>query len=210
MVGGGIRQKRFLVILKCSPKFAFAYEAMPYGEGIVRQRATLRCSPKFAFAYTLESVVITTEQIYTMENDANEMSEWVGTNPFILRQEQERLDKLCGHIFNLTAEVTRLKKGDFTAIEFQNLCHSLGDDCKQADFESGCAAYQKKLFGSCERDRLLAKVAELQKSLCDAREWAARLEKVVMGLLPENRVVCGSCGFEVGKRNFCGVGVKCQ
>lgn len=57
-------------------------------------------------------------------------------------------DRLHGKIEKLEAEITRLKRGDFTEEEFQNLCHNLSekveDECK---FKEGCIAYQKKLFG---------------------------------------------------------------
>lgn len=47
----------------------------------------------------------------------------------------------------LRAENERLKRGDFTSEEFQNLCHNLSEENKVAFFE-GCSSYQKKLFGS--------------------------------------------------------------
>ena len=47
----------------------------------------------------------------------------------------------------LEAEVERLKRGDFTDDEFQNLCHNL-PQAKMVCFQKGCEEYQKKLFGS--------------------------------------------------------------
>lgn len=46
----------------------------------------------------------------------------------------------------LLAEIDRLKRGDFTEEEFQNLCHNFSADdvCR---FRRGCLAYQAKLFG---------------------------------------------------------------
>ena len=46
----------------------------------------------------------------------------------------------------LAAEVERLKRGDFTEEEFQNLCHNFSEDdvCR---FKQGCEEYQRKLFG---------------------------------------------------------------
>ena len=43
-------------------------------------------------------------------------------------------------------EIKRLKEGDFTEEEFQNLCWKFGesDYCR---FRNGCFAYQKKMFG---------------------------------------------------------------
>lgn len=44
-------------------------------------------------------------------------------------------------------EIARLKAGNFTEEEFQNLCHnfSADDACR---FKKGCEEYQKKLFGN--------------------------------------------------------------
>ncbi len=47
----------------------------------------------------------------------------------------------------LREEIARLKRGDFTPEEFQNLCHNMNPNCKREDFESGCLKYQNKLFG---------------------------------------------------------------
>jgi hypothetical protein len=47
-------------------------------------------------------------------------------------------------------EVERLKRGDFTPEEFQNLCHNLSEDDKEK-FVEGCREYQKKLFGESDK-----------------------------------------------------------
>lgn len=59
-------------------------------------------------------------------------------------------------IKELDKELVRLKRGDFTPEEFQNLCHNRHEKegCTAKDFFDGCAAYQKSLFGKSERDRL--------------------------------------------------------
>lgn len=56
------------------------------------------------------------------------------------------------------SELIRLKRGDFTNEEFQNLCHNRHEKegCTAKDFFDGCAAYQKNLFGRSERDQLVA------------------------------------------------------
>lgn len=43
-------------------------------------------------------------------------------------------------------EIERLKSGNLTAEEFQNLCHNLTTD-DRAVFEVGCREYQNELFG---------------------------------------------------------------
>lgn len=47
-------------------------------------------------------------------------------------------------------EIERLKRGDFTAAEFQRLCHNLPEHCTRQVFKAGCEAYQEKLFGKEE------------------------------------------------------------
>lgn len=51
----------------------------------------------------------------------------------------------------LLAEIDRLKAGDFTEDEFQNLCHKFGPD-DRCRFEAGCREYQDKLFGPKEAE----------------------------------------------------------
>lgn len=58
----------------------------------------------------------------------------------------------------LKAEIERLKRGDFTEDEFQNLCHKF-DDSDAKRFVEGCRQYQDKLFG-CERMKLLREESE--------------------------------------------------
>lgn len=49
----------------------------------------------------------------------------------------------------LIAEIRRLKRGEFTADEFQSLCHHRDErpGCTAAEFKAGCEAYQARLFG---------------------------------------------------------------
>jgi hypothetical protein len=53
----------------------------------------------------------------------------------------------------LLAENERMKRGDFTPDELQNLCHNLSEHDKEAFFK-GWAAYQKKLFGCAHIEQL--------------------------------------------------------
>jgi len=45
-------------------------------------------------------------------------------------------------------ELDRLKRGDFTENEFQNLCHQF-EDKDVYKFANGCVEYMNKLFGQC-------------------------------------------------------------
>lgn len=46
----------------------------------------------------------------------------------------------------LKTEISRLKEGNFTPEELQNLCHNLKTD-KLEEFRAGCRSYQCQLFG---------------------------------------------------------------
>jgi hypothetical protein len=68
------------------------------------------------------------------------------------RYEKElELTNLKQQLADTTAEVERLKSGDFTKEELQNLCHNLSEDDEQR-FRQGCSDYQKKLFGCNGRE----------------------------------------------------------
>lgn len=63
----------------------------------------------------------------------------------------EDVMKLVVEVRRLRAEESRLRKGDFTEEEFQNLCHNL-DDGDERRFKAGCEEYQRKLFGRAYGD----------------------------------------------------------
>lgn len=52
----------------------------------------------------------------------------------------------------LQGEITRLKEGDFTPEEFQNLCHN-NYPCSLKEFRQGCRDYQCWLFGAATVSR---------------------------------------------------------
>lgn len=54
-------------------------------------------------------------------------------------------------VVQLESEINRLKEGNFTAEECQNLCHNL-QNVTLPVFDAGCKLYQEKLFGKeqCE------------------------------------------------------------
>lgn len=49
----------------------------------------------------------------------------------------------------LADEVERLRRGEFTPEEFQNLCHNTDTQAGFDAFADGCEAYQRKMFGRC-------------------------------------------------------------
>lgn len=65
-------------------------------------------------------------------------------------------------IEELQNEIERLRKGDFTEEEFQNLCPNMDGD-RFENFCNGCDLYQRKLFGKCRTDELRDELAEQLK-----------------------------------------------
>jgi hypothetical protein len=106
---------------------------------------------------------------------------------------------------NLSAEVKRLREGDFTEAEFQNLCHNLkvdGRPVTAADvcrFSDGCTGYQRKLFGAelvnaAYKMQTDALMAELLRA---AEGTGATV--VESGL----NAKCGTCRHRDGKQQWC-------
>jgi hypothetical protein len=75
-------------------------------------------------------------------------------------------------------EIDRLKRGDFTPEEFQNLCHDL-NDADRDHFCDGCEQYQIKLFGSSPITELKAELAAL--TVPAVGSWAWALEQMKAG-----------------------------
>lgn len=67
--------------------------------------------------------------------------------------ENSQIEFLKDLVIRLNNEVCRLKNGDFTEEEFQNLCHNMkvdGHPVTEDDicrFKTQCELYQQKLFG---------------------------------------------------------------
>lgn len=103
-----------------------------------------------------------------------------------VQEQKERAQFICetvNRIAELEAELTRLKRGEFTPEEFQRLCHHWDErpGCTREAFEQGCREYQKKLFGegTCETG-----VSVEEKVICALRkpeeqrlEMNAKLER---------------------------------
>jgi len=57
--------------------------------------------------------------------------------------------ELVRRLMSAEAEVTRLRRGEFTPQEFQDLCHNKSVQDGFEAFADGCETYQEKLFGRC-------------------------------------------------------------
>lgn len=55
--------------------------------------------------------------------------------------------RLLANIHELKAELTRLKRGDWTPDEIHDICHNLHGKVGPQEFADGCAAEQHKLYG---------------------------------------------------------------
>lgn len=66
----------------------------------------------------------------------------------------EAVVRLLTEKVRIENEVRRLKRGDFTPEEFQNLCHHRDEKpgCTPEEFAAGCAEYQRKLFGGAAEE----------------------------------------------------------
>lgn len=66
-------------------------------------------------------------------------------NAYAIRGEVRKL------LRRLVEEVKRLRRGEFTPEEFQNLCHNTDIQAGFDAFADGCEAYQRKMFGQCRK-----------------------------------------------------------
>jgi len=57
--------------------------------------------------------------------------------------------ELVRRLMSVEAEVMRLRRGEFTPQEFQDLCHNKSVQDGFEAFADGCETYQEKLFGRC-------------------------------------------------------------
>lgn len=125
----------------------------------------LRC-----FAEILADAPNYTESKFELTGHSNGEAKWItvtvlksfGKTPHELRKVAE-------------AEVARLKSGDFTPEEFQNLCHKFDEKDHKA-FCDGCEAYQKKLFGESPITKLKE---DLERQTSYAKEGWRFVSKLI-------------------------------
>lgn len=88
-----------------------------------------------------------------------------------------------GCVSCLADEVARLKRGEFTEEELQELCHNLGEEDADAFF-AGCCQYQHKLFGDTAVARALERAAAVVEAASPSigEERAAELAKEIRAL----------------------------
>jgi hypothetical protein len=104
----------------------------------------------------------------------------------------------------LLEEVKRLRNGDLTPQELQNVCHNLHQkkiDCTRQEFRLGCDLMIEKLFGPEDARTDFQKGADMRveaaiKTRLQYQEElaAAYLQKV--GIPPEEAVLCEQTGAD--------------
>lgn len=88
------------------------------------------------------------------------------------------LDLVYESFQQLRSENARLRSGNFTEGELQNLCHELGRSEKHDDrqaFFDGCARYQKQLFGEADREQYQRQLHEAAREINCAGPLAHRI-----------------------------------
>ena len=100
-------------------------------------------------------------------------------------EELKQAKELQKEVEALKAEVDRLKRGDFTPEEFQNLCHNK-DEKNECAFKNGCIEYWTKLgFSTALPNDMLVDYSPLEMELakhymlaCDWCEGMGSVEGV--------------------------------
>ncbi len=87
--------------------------------------------------------------------------------------ETQVLAALIAEIERLERENARLMAGNFTAEEFQNLCHSKDVQDGFEAFADGCDAYQQKMFGRCRTNERIGAMKTLQEIRDDIQNTTA-------------------------------------
>lgn len=91
--------------------------------------------------------------------------------PTVETEKGRILANLLNTIGEQAQEIERLKRGDFTPAEFQNLCHSKTVQDGFGDFVVGCHEYQQQLFGVSAYE-VITEVERLKDAVVDAAvEW---------------------------------------
>lgn len=70
--------------------------------------------------------------------------EWLKERSLFTNKE---VNRLLDRAEKAESEIRRLKNGEFTEEEFQNLCHNRSVQEGACRFKQGCEEYTKKLFG---------------------------------------------------------------
>lgn len=112
------------------------------------------------------------QEAMNLDHEKDYMAVWQ-----LIKQPNETVVEACQRIVKQLSdskeEVERLREGKFTPQEFQNLCHNrhfqeLGTTARE--FFEGCAEYQKKLFGHCDRESLQLRADTAEKQVAGLRE----------------------------------------
>jgi hypothetical protein len=104
--------------------------------------------------------------------------------------DNERIEQLCAQEYTpdrsplyfhamrqLSAEVTRLRQGQFTNEEFQHLCHNVDVQQGFEAFAADCAEYQHRLFGKSLGRPFLQPRSEWHEDYGDVLWWHLPIEE---------------------------------
>lgn len=83
-----------------------------------------------------------------MDSIETRLTEWLARHNWIPDDSMTPGGEQKRFLKEILAEMRRLKTGDFSEEEFQNLCHNF-DEADADRFALGCRDYQKLLFGRC-------------------------------------------------------------
>jgi hypothetical protein len=116
------------------------------------------------------------EEMKKLEAEARQYKEAYEVEISITRE-------MSGREAFLHEEIDRLRTGNFTAEEFQSICHNLPEDCTAEAFCKGCEDYQTNLFGRSpiallrqQKEAAEAKAKGLAKAVFNESTVAATTE----------------------------------
>lgn len=118
-----------------------------------------------------------TNQILSLENQIREYEDDIRrAKKYDEETRTPLIESLRRDLTEARATIDRLKSGKFTPEELQQLCHSGDDSSEYQAFVDGCAQYQKKLFGKCDRQEQANEICELK---ADVQECKAIIQRWV-------------------------------
>src|SRR5690348_6421765 len=120
----------------------------------------LGLSPQNVLKQALRSYQLSQSNVQLPPKKLYDDSDLVMAGLSILAEDGYATDRQRSIARAAMTEIERLREGEFSETEFQNLCHCIPENDRDSFF-TGCTDYQRKLFGKAERDFWAEAVAEL-------------------------------------------------